>query len=118
MKFILSMPPPINQTYGVSRGGKIPFYKKKKVRDWEESAGWEIKHQWTGKKEQLEGNVMLVVNFYYSRNRDIDGGLKVLLDLLQRVRVYKDDIQVTDLNVHKEQDIENPRCEVEIYGES
>lgn len=50
MKFTLSMPPGINKTYGVTRKGKIPFYKKPEVREWEHEAGWEVKRQWKSRQ--------------------------------------------------------------------
>jgi Holliday junction resolvase RusA-like endonuclease len=114
MKFILSIPPSINQTYGTSRSGKIPFYKKRPVRDWEWTAGWEVKRQRVGRKEPLLGNVSMRVIFSYSRDRDIDNGLKVLLDLFQKQRVYLNDKQIVLLTVVKYQNIKVPMVEVEI----
>jgi Holliday junction resolvase RusA-like endonuclease len=114
MKFTLSMPPGINKTYGVTRKGKIPFYKKPAVRDWEYSAGWEVKRQWKGRKIAMTGNLLITIVFYYRHNRDIDAGIKVLLDLFQRMGVYKNDQQITEMAVSKEPDLERPRVEVEI----
>ena len=114
MKFILTMPPSINATYGVSRGGKIPFYKKRPVRDWEYTAGWEVKRQWKGKHIMIEDPITMDIKWFYSRNRDIDASLKVLLDLFQHMRVYQNDMQIVKINMEKEQDIKRPRVEVEI----
>jgi Holliday junction resolvase RusA-like endonuclease len=114
MKFTLSMPPSINNTYAVSRGGKIPFYKKRPVRDWEYDAGWEIKRQWIGRKTPKNGSIAMTINWFYQRNRDIDAGIKVLLDLFQKQRVYLNDSQIRQMMVTKEQDVKNPRVEVTI----
>ena len=114
MKIILPIPPSINRTYGVTRSGKIPFYKKKPVRVWEWTAGWEIKHQQGRNKQTFLGKIRLDIQFYYKRDRDIDSGLKVLLDLLQKQRIYLNDKQVVELYVLKYQDLIKPRVEVEI----
>lgn len=114
MKFTLSMPPGINKTYGVTRKGKIPFYKKPVVREWENEAGWEVKRQWKGRKIAMTGELSVEVIFFYKYNRDIDGGLKVLLDLFQRSGVYANDQQIIELIVHKKQDLLKPRVEVQI----
>jgi Holliday junction resolvase RusA-like endonuclease len=114
MKYILTIPPSINRTYGITRSGKIPMYKKKAVRSWEYTAGWEIKAQRTGKKEMILDKVFMTVVFYYSRDRDIDNGLKVLLDLFQKQRIYKNDKQIVALEVFKLQDKKQPRVEVQI----
>jgi len=113
MRYILTIPPSINRTYGITRKGKIPVYKKKAVRSWEWTAGWEIKAQRIGKKETYLGKIDMIVDFYYSRDRDIDNGLKVLLDLLQKQRIYKNDMQIVTLHVSKTKS-EKPRVEIEI----
>ncbi len=115
MRFILSMPPSINQTYGVSsRHNGARLYKRTEAVDWERSAGWEVKHQWKGRKMPLESDVSMQVVWYYHRDRDIDASLKILLDLFQKQRVYLNDRQVVELSVHKKQDLAKPRVEVEI----
>jgi Holliday junction resolvase RusA-like endonuclease len=115
MKFILPMPPSINNTYAVNRTGKNTFYKKKNVKDWEKEAGWMIKKQWKGSKNPFNGDVQVGIDFYYADNRDIDNGLKVLFDLLQKQRVVINDKQIrkiTHVNIY--QDLQNPRVEIEI----
>lgn len=115
MKFILSLPPPLNQTYGVSnRTSKSKFYKRGIVRDWERTAGWEVKHQWIGRKEPLVGNLEVSLFLFLTRDRDIDSSIKVVLDLLQHMRVYNNDKQIIKLVVEKKQDLKNSRLEVEI----
>lgn len=61
----------------------------------------------------IEGHVALVLRFYFKTTaRDIDSGLKTLLDALQG-RIYADDKQVAVLTVYKLKDSKNPRVEVE-----
>lgn len=114
MKFILSLPPSINATYGVNRNQSQPVFKKQEVRDWEEKAGYEILSQTPPQlKEPLLGDIGMIVNFY-SSGRDIDAGLKVLLDLFQRQRVYKNDNQVKELHVHLNDPLGEEKVEVEL----
>lgn len=118
MKFILTLPPPINQTYGVSNKiGKSRFYKRAKVKTWEYTAGYEIKHQWVHqakRKETLLGKISITIALFHQRDRDIDASIKVVLDLLAHMRIYKNDSQVMHLLVTKAQDLKNPRCEITI----
>ena len=89
MKFILPMPPSINQTYGVNRDKSQPLYKKPAVRDWEEEAGWEVKKQLMNEPiRTFYKDVYFYVDFYCKVNRDIDAGIKVLLYLFQKQGEY------------------------------
>ena len=113
MKFTLPLPPCINQTYGVSRNGYQAMFKKRPVKNWEFVAGWEVKRQWKGKP--LDGPVSLEIHWFYKNDRDIDAGLKVLLDLFQKQSVYLNDGQVRRItNMTIDEDKKNPRVEVEI----
>lgn len=112
---ILTLPFPvlINKTYKTSStGGR--FYKDQSAKDWEVEAGWEIKRQWSEKP--FEGDVIVVLTFYYKNDPDIDGGIKITLDLLQRQRVYINDKQVVTLLVAKHKDSKYPRLEVFVGG--
>ena len=112
MKFILTMPPSINATYKTS--GEGGFYKSQKAHDWTEEAGYAVKKQRIGRRI-ITGSVIVTISWFYKKNRDIDAGMKLLLDLLQKQDIYKDDIQIQEMAVHKEQDTLNPRVEVEVY---
>lgn len=48
----------------------------------------------------LTGNLRLDIAFYIKRDTDIDAKLKCLLDAMNNV-IYKDDIQITELNLKK-----------------
>ena len=119
MNFILPMPPSINQTYGVSAGGVKGLFKRSGVRDWEKEAGWELKSQFVKqglnrKHFPILGKVKIEVNWFYRNNRDIDAGIKVLLDLFEDHGIYKNDMQVVEVKLTKESDPKKPRVEVEI----
>lgn len=110
MNFTLPVPPSVNRIYGVTHDGKYQVYKKRDVKSWEWDAGWQIRKQKKGK--MLEGRITMAIHFFYSRDRDIDNGLKVLLDLMQHLRVYENDKQIVFLTVAKSQDTKNPRVEI------
>ena len=111
MKLILPMPPSINQTYGISR---FSMYKRKPVKDWERTAGYEILSQRKCSKDPFTGSVIVNIEWYYNAERDIDAGIKVLLDLFQKMNIYLNDSQVHELHVTKCQDTMKPRVEAEI----
>lgn len=116
MKFTLSLPPSINQTYGVNRVTPNPMFKRKGAKNWEHLAGQEIMIQTSGNRKVFEGPVKMGITFYYKIDRDIDAGLKILLDLFQKQNVYTNDRQVRKIMyIDIFEDKENPRVEVEIY---
>lgn len=115
MKFILPMPPGINKTYGVTSAGNHHMYKHKVVRDWEETAGWEVKRQNSFHRAVFSGPVQVGIKWFYKRDRDIDSGIKVLFDLFERQGIYRNDRQIRKVTyIDIEQDKNNPRVEVEI----
>lgn len=94
MKFTLPMPPSINKTYGISRTAEQPMFKRKAAKDWEFTAGWEIKRQYPGEPDTILEPIEVGIVWYYDHDRDIDAGLKLLLDLFQKQRIYKNDRQI------------------------
>ena len=110
MQFTIPLPIPLNQTY---KHGKSHVYKNRKVKDWEEEAGWEIKRQ-IRKQKKVSGNLYVCLAMYLKWDRDIDSSIKTVLDLLQGLKIYDNDSQITFLNVRKEFDKKNPRMEIEV----
>ena len=110
-QFTLPLPPTTNNTYRFA--GKI-MYKTQEAKDWEQEAGWIIKKV-KRSSEPLQKSVEVSVTMYLKRDRDIDGSMKLLLDTMQRVNVYKNDKQITSLHIFKEKDPANPRLEVSVY---
>lgn len=110
MKFILPMPPTLNRTYGVGNG---KMYKNKTAKEWEEEAGFVILTQRKGKHLPLEGKISFGITWFYEYDRDIDAGLKILLDLFEKQSVVKNDRQFRKCEyIDIFEDVDNPRVEV------
>lgn len=105
--FILPLPLSINATYKTGSGN---FYKSKEAKDWEEEAGWVIKKSYRG--NPVGSPVYVGIEFFFKTKRDIDGGIKIVLDLLQRQGILVNDSLIEHLNIKKYLDKDNPRCEV------
>ena len=103
----LPLPPPINRMY---RFGKGNWYKTKEVRDWEQEAGWMC----VGILKTISRKCRIDIHLYLKRDRDIDGSLKILLDLLESMQIIKNDSLVYKLDVEKEFDKDNPHVEITI----
>lgn len=110
MKITLkTMPLTVNSLY--AHTGRMRFMTRK-GKDNKEAIAWEARQQYRGKP--LEGPVGLTVEFFYPKaNRDIDGGLKSLLDAFKGILLV-DDKQIVELHVFKKKDSKNPRVIVEI----
>ena len=66
--------------------------------------------------KMIEKPCTVVLYIFVDRPRDIDGSIKIVLDLLERMRIYKNDSLVDKLIVYKEKDKEFPRIEIEVMG--
>ncbi len=97
MKFTLPLPETTNHSYATNRGR---WYKTGKAKAWEELAWYEIKKQ-NKLKLQFTDNVMVSMEFFLKRDRDVDGGIKPVLDILQKAGVYKNDSQVQVVSAEK-----------------
>jgi Holliday junction resolvase RusA-like endonuclease len=95
-KIKLDLPPALNSVYR-SRivNGKPITYKSKESKTYTEYVRWQL-----NRLRPTDQDVHLHLEFYFRRDRDIDSGLKVLLDALASV-LYHDDRQVTRLDVWK-----------------
>jgi Holliday junction resolvase RusA-like endonuclease len=102
------LPETDNHIYGQS--GKFRFMYKK-ASNWKLSTQEKAKKIW--KKKPLECPVWLDVQIFYNRDRDTQGGLKLLCDALEGI-VYVNDKQITELTAHKEQDKLNPRVIIKV----
>ncbi len=100
MFFTLPLPPGLNQTYGTNKSGH--FYKKTRVKDWEEEVGWMIKEQKKGMSTFGEKcAVKLAVFFNPTFEPDIDAYIKVTLDRLEKMLIIANDRLIYDLHVRK-----------------
>jgi len=103
----LPLPTAINATYKTGNGR---FYKSEEAKAWEWDAKKAIRKQFKG---GLYDTVVYVgLEFFFKRDRDIDSGIKIVLDALQREGVIKNDNLIEHLNVKKYADKDNPRVGV------
>lgn len=110
MIYTLPMPPSINATYRSGIGNR--WYKAPTARSWE-SLAWGVIMA-SGKLKTILGGVEVAIYMYCKRDRDIDSGIKIVLDLLEKARIIKNDRQVLKLDVYKDYDPDRPRCEVSV----
>lgn len=94
--FTLPIPPGINATYKI---GHKTFIKSQAAKDWEEECGYLLIGEKI--KKSLEGPLVVEIELYLKRDRDVDSVIKITLDLLERMGVYKNDMQVQKLIVAK-----------------
>lgn len=111
MIFTLPLPPTTNSSYKTTKTGG--FYTTQKHKDWFVDAGWTVKLGYKGKS--IKDEVVVDITLYLKKDRDIDGSIKPILDLLQRQGVYTNDSQVVELSVAKETDKTYPRVVVLCY---
>lgn len=112
MFFTLPLPPGLNQSYGTNKSGH--FYKKTRVKDWEEEVGWMIKEQKKGVIFLEKCAVNLDVFFNPEFEPDIDAYIKVTLDRLEKVFIITNDRLIYDLHVRKCPAIKKRRIEITI----
>jgi len=97
--FILPIPPGINATYKI---GHKTLIKSQAAKDWEEECGYILIREKNKKPEK--GILRVEIDLYILRERDIDSVIKITLDLLQRMFIFKNDSQVQQLLVTKHYD--------------
>ena len=105
MNFTLSLPPSTNAIWKIARNR---MYKTAEAKAWEEEAFYVIKNQ---HRKEIMGNVYVGLEFFLKYDRDVDN-MKLIMDVLAKAGIYKNDSQVTHLNIKKYKDNKNPRVEV------
>lgn len=105
--FTLDLPPLLNSLYNPVARGKLVL-----------SAEGRVYKQYVklvaGGIDRLNGDIAVTMWVYRQRKKgDIDGFLKLVLDSFTGL-AYTDDSQITDLVVHRRDDPDNPRLEIEI----
>jgi len=106
MNLVLPLPPSINAMY--RHHGHVT-YKTNEAKVWIKECTKLVKV-----KKTITGNVDISINFYFKRERDIDGGIKASLDLLESTKIIENDKQVYSLSITKDFDKSDPRMEIEI----
>lgn len=110
MKFTLPFPPSVNNYLRTTRQGRV--YLTEEAKAYKQGAMMRALTQ--GVRPFLEGDVSISLAFFRPRRTgDIDNGLKVLFDALNRV-AWKDDRQVGELYAIRFEDPANPRVEISV----
>lgn len=117
MKLILrGNPKSTNTIYKYRCAGRFPrMYMSPQGRKVKDSYIEQIEEQYDG--EPLTGELAVNILYYFGTKRrmDIDNFNKILFDACNK-RVWKDDVQITEMHVFKEYDKEDPRIELIIVG--
>ena len=98
--------------YMKSRG---KFYTMRSTNDHQELIGWTLKSVY--RKDPMDSCLFRVEAQFHCKNRqrrDVDNLAKALLDACTGI-LWKDDVQVTELEVKRIEDADNPRTEVSIF---
>lgn len=85
--FELPVPPGTNNLFYNKKGGG-GRRKAKRYMEWINAAGWELQAQ---RPDRFPGEVHVVLFFPENKQRDIDGYIKPILDLLVTHRVIEND---------------------------
>lgn len=94
-KFTFPLPPTTNEAYKIAHGR---MYKSDAAISWRDDVYYTSMHI-LPKFEKAK--VRLKINLFLKHPRDIDGSLKLILDLFQYCGVYENDNQVMKLIVEK-----------------
>lgn len=106
-KFFLPLPPTTNATYKV--GNKV-MYKSDEAQTWALEAFAAIKSKIHLRFTELPVHVKLI--FHLKRDRDVDGSVKPVLDVLQNAQVFNNDKQVVSTYCEKKIDKDNVGVEI------
>lgn len=108
---IKGSPVSVNSLYANSGRKRILTWAGKAAKhDFE----WQVRQQYKGVILTGDCKVEIVAYYKDNRRRDIDNGLKMVLDSLTGI-VLKDDSQISDLHIQKRLDKESPRVELDLW---
>lgn len=91
------------------------MYKTAVAKKWERQAEKLLKEQYKGKISEDPAGVNLT--WYLKRWRDIDGGEKIVLDMLEGI-VLKNDRQINEMHLYRKWDKKDPRIVIEVFNTS
>ena len=98
--FTLPYPPSINSYYGITCNARIPHkFIKEKGRLYREAVIGIIKEKNLDIRANVPLSMTLILTPPDNRTRDIDNGLKCLLDSLTHANVLEDDKHIRKLEV-------------------
>lgn len=98
LSFLLPLPPTLNATYATTSKHK-GMYMKDAAESWKKEAMYYIKKN---QPKMIPGKVRVGILWLLKRERDIDGGIKILLDSLQDNSIIENDKMVYELKVLKQ----------------
>jgi len=101
----LNLPP-----FSINKAWSGRRFRTKEYKDWTIDALWLLK-----KHKKFKGKVGIDICFYQNKLADIDGGVKIFLDVLVKAGIIDDDRYVYELSIRKEDENKNKRIEFEIY---
>lgn len=84
-----------------------------KAKSWKNQALKSIRAGYLEGPRIIEDDLEVTVHWYLKYNRDIDGGIKLLLDTFEGIW-FKNDNQIKILHIFKTKDKDNPRVEIEV----
>ena len=97
-RFSLPVPPSANALF-TYRAGSRQRIKTDAYRAWITEAGWGVAR--SGALSDRHKRVRVEIDLPFDRRRDIDNGIKPVLDLLVRHSIVKDDRWVDELVVRR-----------------
>ena len=104
-----------NRQAGVNRrSGKLYNRKSPQAQDCVKFYLQQLKKKW-GNLSTIEGPIRIGVDVYHS-NKKFDLDVQLLMDILQKAKVIKNDRQVMAIATVKRFDKRDPRCEVSIFA--
>jgi len=90
------LPATINNAYPTGKSGRR--YLSEEGRAWKDELAWSFKSRKPSKKDFI---VEIFLEFGDNRKRDIDNGLKLILDALSGI-IWEDDKQVREVHLYRE----------------
>jgi Holliday junction resolvase RusA-like endonuclease len=105
LKIELPLPPTLNHAYRStsSREGRPYPYKTSTAKAWQRDA-WVVIQNAKKQQPMITGPCKVSVELHVTYKRDIDSSFKLLFDVLQTARVYKNDGLIVWLEAKRYQD--------------
>lgn len=97
----------------VMRGSRPAFIKSEKALLYEENALWQLKSKLNGHVPFTAPVVVKMTIYYPSRRQDLDPSL--ILDIMQKARVYENDRLVEEMHLFRAIDKDNPRSYIQVW---
>lgn len=116
MTYTLPLPPSLNRTYQAAYRPnlrRVCFFMTKEASTWKKEAQ-ETLTKSAHRRKPTAKDVEVFITWFLKRDRDCDGGLKLVLDALQGTLI-DNDRQVLALHAFKEKAEGEPHCEIDVF---